>query len=478
MSGKKYGVLVIGGGPAGLVAAKVAHGLGKRTLLVEKDKLGGQCTWSGCVPTKTMIAFAHRVAQQKKLAAIGMPVEALPNPTCVLDHVRKTIQKIYTSHTPEALDGQGIDVLKGQAVFVDAHTVRVGDRLIHAEKIIIGTGSVSFIPDIPGLKEVPYLTNENFFDLPALPQSIIVLGGGPMGIEFANALHELGVRVILVETGARILSREDAELSAQLLSIMRKQGIDMHISTHAVSVARKDGQIELRVQSDNKKFFVSAEMLLVAIGRMPCIEGLELEKAGVKYSLQGIETDATLCTTTRNIYAAGDCVGPYRFSHTAEYQSSLAAQNACLPFFKRSVAYQRIWVTFCTLEFAHLGMTEEEARAACGDAVLIMKKKYATLDRAITDDNTEGMVKVILNKKGYILGVHILGERAGELIHELAVAKKSGIRFDKIYSIVHAYPTYSELIWQLSKQYYVQRIQEYPLVRLLNWLRAKFGRLN
>lgn len=331
MAVKKYDVLLIGSGPAGLVAAKVARGMGKQVLLVEKDKIGGQCTWTGCVPTKTMIAFAHRVAQQKKLVAIGMPVNAVPDAVCVLDHVRRTVQKVYRTHTPEMLASQGIDVVKGAAIFVDAHTVRIGEQLIHADKVIIGTGSVSFIPDIPGLKDVSYLTNENFFELSQLPSSIIVLGGGPMGIEFANALYELGVKVTVVEAGDRILSREDAELSADLLAMMRKQGIEMHVGTRAISVAQNNGQIDLRLRAGDREFVVTAAALLVAIGRKPNVEGLGLEKAGVAYNAQGISVDDTLRTTAKNMYAAGDCVGPYRFSHMAEYQASLAVQNACIP---------------------------------------------------------------------------------------------------------------------------------------------------
>lgn len=476
MPGNKYDVLIIGSGPAGLVAAKVARGLGKRVLMIEKDKIGGQCTWTGCVPTKTIIAFAHRVAQQKKLKAIGMPIESVPNATCVLDHMRKIVQRVYATHTPEMLQKQGIEILQGAASFVDAHTVCIGDQLIRAEKIIIGTGSVSYVPNIPGLKDVPYLTNETFFDLPALPSSIIVLGAGPMGIEFANALHELGVRVTVVEAGSRILMREDAELSAELVEMMHAQGIEIHLDARAEGVVREDDQIKVRVRSRDAAFEVSAEALLVAIGRKPCIDNLNLAKAGIAFDAQGIKVGGTLRTTAKHIYAAGDCAGPYRFSHMAEYQASLATQNACLPFYKRKVAYQQIWVTFCTLEFAHLGMTEEEARATCGDSIIVLKKRYATLDRAITDDNTSGMMKIILNKKGYILGAHILGERAGELIHELAVIKQKGIRFDAVYAVVHAYPTYSELIWQLSKLYYVQRIRENVFVRLFGAIRNMIGR--
>ncbi len=473
MADSAYDVAVIGAGSGGLTAVKTAHGFGKRVVLIEReDRLGGECTWTGCVPSKALIKAAQVAYHAQHLDRYGLKGQVPIDASMVMDHVRTVVQEVYETHTPEKMRELGIDVLFGNASFLDNQHIQVGDQTIQASKIIICTGLSPFVPPIEGIDQVNYLTNETLFDLPELPRSMIILGGGPIGAEMASALNRLGVAVTMVEMQDRILSKEDPELVAMLSSIMRDEGVTILTNTQAVRV-RQDEQVITVTCKDaaGQEQDVQAHALLVAVGRRPNMHGLNLERAGIETNKRGIVVDSTMRTTAKNIYAVGDVVGPYLFSHMAWHQAVIAVRNALIPLFKKRMDYRHvIWVTFTAPELAAAGLTELQAREQYGDTIRVYKKSYAEIDRGHTDRTMQGLAKFICDKKGRLLGIHILGARAGDIIHELQLAKVHGIRLADLNSIIHAYPTYSELAWHASKKAYVDRLQANILIKLLKKL--------
>ncbi len=468
-----YDLIVIGGGPVGLVSSKLAAGLGKKVALIEKERLGGDCTLTGCVPTKTLIALANYIHYAHDLA----PFNCTFSTSCldtrkILEHVHTIVDEIYAGHTPELLEKEGISVIFGEASFHDKHTLLVQGKQLTAKSFIIGTGSMPFIPPIEGLESVPYLTNKNFFSLSELPKSILILGGGPIGVELGSCLQRLGTRVTLIEANNRILPREDEELVQHLSTALQHDGILLKTNHTAVKASHTQSEVSLEcLDSAQNRVTFSAEKLLIAVGRRPAIDGLNLEKAGVSYTRKGITVNDTLQTTASHIYAAGDVVGPYLFSHMAEYQASIATRNALIPFFKKKVDYrQAVWVTFSDPELASSGLTEKAAREQYGDNIHVYRSSYMQSDRPRTDGRTRGMGKYICDKKGYLIGAHIYGARAGELIAELQVAKYNNIKFSSLYNVIHPYPTYSSVTWQAAKTAYIDSLQNRWYLQLLRKL--------
>lgn len=473
MADNAYDVVVIGSGSAGLTAAKTAHGFGKRVAMIEKeDRLGGECTWTGCVPSKALIKSAEVAYHAQHLATYGLKGEVNLDTTGVMDDVRTVIRQVYQTHTPEKIKELGIDVLFGNASFLDAHQLQVGDKTIQANKIIVATGSSPVVPPIEGIDQVNYLTNETLFNLPQLPRSMIILGGGPIGAEMASACNRLGVQITVIEMQERILPKEDPELVGMLSQMMRDEGVQLLTGTRAIRASQDANGITVTCQdSAGQEQRVQAETFLVAVGRRPNIEGLHLERVGIQTTKRGIVVDTTFRTAAKNIYAAGDVVGPYLFSHMAWHQAVIATRNALIPLFKKRIDYRHIiWVTFTAPELAAAGLTEAQAREKYGDTIRVYKKSYAEIDRGHTDRTTQGLAKFVCDKKGRVLGTHILGERAGDIIHELQLAKVHGIRLADLQSIIHAYPTYSELAWHASKRAYVDRLQANIFIKLLKKL--------
>lgn len=464
---KKYDVIVIGGGSGGLVAAKLALGFKKKVLLIEKNKIGGECTWTGCVPSKTLIHQARVLHDAQKLKN-GVQENVIRDSELIMNHVRATIQKIYHHELPEDLEKSGIDILFGSPEFLDKRTILCNGSQLTADKCIIATGSSPFVPTLEGIENVPYLTNQTLFDLKKLPKSLLILGGGPIGIELASALNRLGVHVTVIERQSWILSQEDKELVVLLTQQLVKEGVEIQTSMQALRVKHEQRMVALTCTDGKQEHEFKAESLLIAVGRRPNIEGLALEKAGVQYTKKGINVTSTLQTTTSTIYAVGDVVGPYQFTHMANYQAQIATRNACIPFIKKKYNYSDVvWVTFTDPEFAHAGMTEEQAKEKYGDHIKIYRAEYANLDRALIEGKEFGMAKFICDKQGKLVGAHILGERAGELIHEVQIGKKLHADFSKFFSVIHAYPTYSELIWQASKTCYIDEIRNNFFVKML-----------
>lgn len=468
-----YDVIVIGGGAAGLTAAKTARGLGKKVALVEsKEHLGGECTWTGCVPSKALIKAAEVAWHAKTMSRFGLLASSPMSldTANVMNHVRDLVRQVYSTHTPDIIEKKGIKVIFGMPRFVDEHQILINnDKKLLAKKFIIATGSSPFVPPIGGLDSVDYLTNETLFELKSLPKSMIILGGGPIGTEMASALNRLGVTVTMIEMQERILQHDDEAHAFKLMHILKKEGVTILSSMRAIMVAKKNIDVSVICEDGqgNKKE-VYAETLLIAVGRRPNIEGLNLEHVGVQTNKNGVVVNDMMRTHANNMYACGDVVGPYLFSHMAWYQAVIAARNAIIPIFKKRIDYnQAIWVTFTAPELASCGFTEDAARERYGDKINVYNKTYHDIDRGYTDLTLEGTIKIICDKRGYILGAHILGERAGDIIHELQLAKMKGIKFHELQSVIHAYPTYAELNWHMAKRAYLDRLESNMLIRMV-----------
>lgn len=453
-----YDVVVVGGGAAGLVAATGGAALGAKTALIEKNKLGGDCTWYGCVPSKTLLKSAQVFSLTKRFKGFGISAGAQNtyDPSLVMSHVRDIVKKISTHHPAEVFEKKGIKVFFGSPKFIDRNTIEFKGERISAKRFIVASGSHPLVPPIEGLKDISYLTNENVFDLEALPQSLAVLGGGPIGMELSQAFARLGVEVSVVEMFDRLMFREDKEIADILVDEFKAEGIKIYTGKRAVRFLKADGIVSITLEdNDKKQSMIQAEHVLVAAGRVANVEGLDLEKAGVKYSNKGIEVDATLKTSAKNIYACGDVTGPYQFSHMAEYQAIIAVGNALFPF-KRNVDYSVVpWCTFTDPEVARVGLTEDEARVKYKD-IKVYRSLYSGNDRAVTDMEEKGLAKVITDRKGCILGAHIVGANAGEIIHEYVLAMASKLKIGHLGSAIHIYPTLAQVVKRSADQYYLE----------------------
>lgn len=466
---------VIGGGAAGLVAAKFSAGTGKRTAMFEKNRIGGECTWSGCVPSKTLLSLSSAVNILRTPGNYGveLPGMEIPEDYNPFRYVRSVVENVYNGHPPIQLEKEGIQVVEGSDVkFVDPHTVEVDGKQVSSSKFLIATGSSPFVPDLPGLNEIDYYTNETIFSLDSVPASISIIGGGPIGCELAQAFNSLGSRVTIVERLDSIMYREDSELSTILTEEMKKSGITIHTETDAVSLEKKNG-ITVHCRKGDKSLDISSDVLLIAIGRKPNLEGLNLEAVGVRTTPKGVVTDNRMRTTVPNIYAAGDVVGPYQFSHMAEYQAVIASTNALLPVSRRAEYSNVPWVTFTRPEFARSGLTEKEARDIHGSRLRIYTHEYSSTDRAVTDGKTTGRAKIICDRKWKILGISILGERAGEVMQEAHLAKVFDLPLYKIAQAVHAYPLYSDVIRQPAKKAWIDSIRNNCFVRFAKFISGK-----
>ena len=472
MKSYDFDILIIGEGSAGLTAAAVASGLGKKTAMADREKLGGECTWSGCIPSKALLKGASVLKANLspgKSASKKSPATADTAP--VFADISQIIDGVYNGHPPSEYEKAGITVFENREVrFLDNETVLIGEEQFKTRKVVIATGSGPAIPPIPGLDKVKYHTNQTIFSIKKAPRSMIIIGAGAIGVEMATAFANLGTEITLLDGAEQILPLEDEEISLFIRRELEKLGVKICTGLRIETI---DGIKKKKVScilNDEQKIF-SADEILIAAGRKPNIENLNLDKAGVKYSKKGIETDRTMRTSAKNIYACGDVAGPYQFSHMAGHQASIAASNALLPV-KRKADYSHVpWVIFSSPEMARSGLTEEEAVRKYGRKIRIFRKDYASLDRAITDRVSTGFAKVITDKRYRILGIHIAGERAGEVMHELHLAKTMGIKLYSLQNVIHAYPTYSDIVRYLAKDSYIDRIRSNIIIRIISKIR-------
>lgn len=471
---KTYDLIVLGCGAGGLTVAYTALGLGKKVLVIEKDKPGGECTWSGCIPSKALINLA------KKQRYVAQPDAA--GSAAHMQGVRRVIDSVYAHETPAVLQEAGLDYLRGAGRFVDRHTIEVDGQGYRAKKFVIATGSSPFVPPIPGLDTIDFLSNESVFKLDALPSSLVILGGGAIGVELAQAMNRLGVDVTLVEMQNQLMFREEPELAALIRQKLTDEGVRVLLNTRAVSVEPHERGMRLFIEAleapgaQEVPMAIEAERLLVAVGRQPNVSGLGLEAIDMQMleKGKGIAVDAYLHTSVAGIYACGDVAGPYLFSHMANYQGKIAAMNALLPWRKKADYRHVTWCTFTDPEFARAGLSESEARAQYGEGIRVYHYDFAALDRAKTNSGEIGRIKLILDRRGKVLGAHIVAERAGEMIAEVQVLKTLGIKFSQLQKVIHPYPSYADALRQLAQQVYLDELRNHPLLKLLQGLRALF----
>lgn len=466
---KKYDLVVIGGGAAGLFAVSVAKALKAKVCLVENKKIGGDCTWYGCVPSKSLIkraAMINNIKEMSKLELSSLDITGLETSKS-FKYIRNIVEMIGESEEPQVLIDRGIDVVIGNPQFIDKKTISVNGNQIEAKKFILATGSKPLVPNITGLNDIDYLTNETVFSLDDSPESMIILGGGPIGVEMAQSFARLGCKVSLVEMAERVLIREDEELVDIVTASLVNDGVKLYCSHKAIGVKDDNGSVALTVQKeDGTVVRLNAQSLLCAIGRQAKLESLKLENAGVEYSNRGVELNKYLQSTNKRVFACGDIASAFQFSHVAAYTAYVAVRNA---LFKRlvwsKVSYNNIvWATFTDPELAHLGLSETEANHIYNGKIKVYRLAYDSCDRAKTDDCEEGLLKVITNNKGYILGAHIVGSHAGELMQGFIIAKSQKIPLHKLASPMFIYPTLSELVKKIAAQALVEKTNK-PMVK-------------
>ena len=439
---QKYDVIVIGGGAAGLTAATGSVKFGLKVALIEKEKLGGDCLYYGCVPSKTLIRSAKILSLIRRANEFGIDNTNVSfDFERVMGHVWDVIKKVGEHDDPERFKKIGIDVIFGEPKFISNTELEINGKRIKGKKFVISTGSRSSTPNIKGLKETGFLTNVDIFNLKTLPQSMIVIGAGPIGMEMAQAFARFGTDVTVIEMENRILPKEDLDISKTLESCLMKEGIRFSTGTVVKSVGTEDTKKIVYCTKDGREMVFRATDILLAAGRTPNVEGLNLEAPGVEYDNKGIKVDKNLRTTAKNIWACGDVVGPYLFTHMAEYQAGIVLRNA---LFKLStkVDYSVVpWATFTDPEVAHIGITEAEAIEK-DMSFSVYKHNYSDVDRASTDIEGQGFIKIVTTGwSGKIIGAHIVGPNAGELIHELILAIRKGLTVKEISSTIHVYPT-------------------------------------
>ena len=466
-----YDVIVIGGGAAGLTSSGLAATLGAKTLMIEGDRLGGDCTWYGCVPSKTLLKAA-RVAQQTRHGEkYGLEnTDPAFSFSRLMQYVRTVREEVYEeADKPENFEDLGVEVRNGYAGFVDDHTVRIeglDSATVTGRYFVIATGAKAWVPPIRGVSGIPYLTNESLFELKEQPARLAIIGGGPIGTEMAQAFTRLGTDVTVIDMLDRILSRDDPELSDIVRRVLAKEGVTFELGTGVNALSKDEGGVRIEIARGETTSTVAADAVLMATGRKANVDGLNLDAIGVEVSRSGIVVNDRCRTSRRHIFAVGDVTGRYQFTHMSEHMAKVAVTNALLKFPMRIDRKHVPWVTFTDPEVAHVGASSKELTES-NTSFRTYRFPYSKVDRAVTDGETEGLIKVHAKPAtGRILGVDVVGASAGELISEYALAMRNRITLRKISDTIHPYPTYGLGARRAADQWYVQK-QSPALVKLL-----------
>lgn len=460
-------ICVIGGGSGGLSVAAGASQMGAPTVLIEGGEMGGDCLNYGCVPSKALLAASHHAHAWTTAAPFGIRATAPEvDFPAVIDHVHGVIDGIAPVDSQERFEGLGVTVIREWARFIDERTVQAGETRIRARRFVIATGSSPVAPPIPGLDSVPYLTNETIFDNREQPEHLLVIGGGPIGLEMAQAHRRLGSRVTVLEA-FRAFGKDDPELTAIALRRIRADGVDIR---EGVKIAAVEAGPVIVLEDGER---IEGSHLLVAAGRKANVERLDLDAAGIEHTGKGIRVDACLRTTNRRVYAIGDVAGGLQFTHVAGYHAGIAIRNILFRLPARAKTDIVPWVTYTDPELAWVGAQEDEAREANGE-INILRWPFAENDRASAERLGSGFVKVITTRKGRILGAGIVGAHAGELIGLWALAISKGMKIGDIAGTVLPYPTLGEVSKRAAGQFFTPKLFA-PRTRKVVQFLAKFG---
>ena len=468
-------ICVIGAGSGGLSVAAAAAAFGVSVVLIEKGKMGGDCLNYGCVPSKAILAAGKHAQSIRDASKFGITVTGEPkvNFKKVHDHIHDVIAQIEPNDSVERFTGLGVDVIQAEGRFKDERTVIAGDKEIQARRFVIATGSSTFVPPIKGLDSVPYLTNETLFENTRKMPHLVIIGGGPIGMEMAQAHKRLGCDVTVIEA-AKALGNDDPELTSILLDELKKEGINIieNAMVSNVTQSNKKG-VRISYTKDGTTHDVNATHLLIATGRSANVDGLSLGAAGIEYTRRGIQVSKDLRTTNKRVYAIGDVTGGLQFTHVAGYHAGLVIRG--ILFRKKAVPNDGMipWVTYTEPELGHVGLTEEKAREKYGK-IKVLRWPYHENDRAQAERKTTGLIKMITNKKGLILGVSIVGTGAGEMMNMWALAVTNNMKVGDVVGYVSPYPTLSEIGKRAAVTNYTS-LSRKPIIRNVIGFLRKFG---
>ena len=470
-----YALVVIGAGPAGLVAAKAAAALGAKVALVERDLLGGDCLNVGCVPSKSLIRTSRLIAEMRDAARYGAQAPADPRVDFgfVMQRLRAIRARLSRTDSAQTLRATGVDLFFGTARFTGTDTLTVdGTIKLRFGRAMIATGARPDTPSVPGLAEAGFLTNENVFDLVTVPRRLLVIGGGPLGCELAQAFARLGAQTTIAQSQPLFLPREERDAAQILSDALARDGIEVRLNTEAVKVRVDGGQKIIDLVSDDNRSSVTVDAILIGAGRLPNVDDLGLEAAGVDYDKKrGVRVDDFLRTSNRRIYAAGDVCLEHMYTHTADASARIVVQNALFLGRRRMSALTVPWCTYTDPEIAHVGLYVREARER-DIPVKTFTVPMHDVDRAVADSEDAGFVKIhVRERSDRILGATIVARHAGEMINEISLAMVAGIGLRTIARVIHAYPTQAEAIRKAADAYNRTRLS--PAVQLLlrRWLR-------
>ncbi|MDP6557543.1 MAG: mercuric reductase [Pirellulaceae bacterium] len=468
----RYNLVVIGAGTAGLVAAAGAAGLGAKVALIERSLMGGDCLNVGCVPSKGVISAARMASAVKRAPDFGIEV---PNGVSVdfaaaMERMRRLRAGISPNDSALRFQQLGVDVYFGQGRFIDSNSIDVDGTMLNFTRAVIATGARAAAPPIAGLDGIDYLTNESVFSLTELPKRFGVIGAGPVGCEMAQSFAQLGAEVFLVESAHGILLREDREAADIVEKAITQDGVRLLCCGRDLKIMNEDG-IHLTVESHDREYDEPVDKLLVAVGRAPNVENLNLEAVGVDYNRKGVQVNDRLRTTNPRIYAAGDICSPYQFTHAADFMARFVIQNALFKGRKKLSALTIPWCTYTSPEIAHVGLYEQEAE---GKGILVdtYEQHLSEVDRAILEGEEDGFTRIHV-KKGTdkIVGATIVARNAGDMISEITLAMTHGLGLSKIGSTIHPYPTQAEAIRRLGDQYNRTRLTPMVKSMFVKWLK-------
>ncbi len=466
----KTDLCIIGAGSGGLSIAAGAVQMGASVVLLEGHKMGGDCLNYGCVPSKALLAAGKQAHGMATGAKFGItPIEATVDYAAAKDHVKNVIDTIAPHDSVERFEGLGVNVITEYGKFISPTEVQAGDNIIEARRFVIATGSSPFVPPVPGLDTVPYETNETIFELRDRPDHLLVIGGGPIGMEMAQAHIRLGSKVTVIE-GMKALGKDDPELAEIALERLRAEGIEIAEDALAAEIRGTAGAIE--VETKDGRIFKGTH-LLMAVGRKPNIDRLNLEKAGIEFTRAGVTVDASLKSSNKKVYAVGDIAGGLQFTHVAGYHAGIVIKSALFGMPAKQRTDHIPWATYIDPEMAQVGPTEAQAREMHGDKVEVVRFKYSENDRAISEGKTTGMIKVMV-VKGRPIGASIVGAQAGDLISVWALAIANKLKMSQVAAMVAPYPTLGEVNKRAAGAYFTPRLFDNPRVKTIVGLVQKF----